>query len=608
MLDDNEYFDDDKIAVLGMSCRFPGTRNVDEYRDLLRTGRSVFTSISQHDAIKNGVPDNQLKKKEFVYSSAPFDDLFSYDASLANLNKDQTRRIDPQFYHLWECVWEALENANCGFNQSDVRVGSFFGSDTSWYALQQMGNTKLWDPMEDWDNFLLNDSHFISTWISYKYGFKGPSIGVQTACSTSLTAIHLACNALIAGDCDIAVAGGVSIRGPQQTGYLYRTGGILSPSGVCRPFDIKSDGTVLSSGVGVVVLTRYEEAVQRKLPMLANIIGSAINNDGDKKVAFTAPNGQAQVSLVKEAIQISGAALDSIQYIETHGTGTELGDAIEVQSLAQVFHSISSEKIFIGSCKANFGHLESAAGIAGFIKAVLSVANNEIYPLANFTAPNPRLQLETTPFAIPKELKNYGNKEIRRAGVSSFGIGGTNAHILVESINPDRSNITDDFDFWPVFGLSAMSPKAGDRLFTRILEQIGDESDSAMLTGATILTHRKPLTYRKAMPFPPGLDVRLLSALSDAVFVETTQKSSGLSLSFENLSLPGILDRLSNANSRLKAIIEIYVNRAKILNSEVLNVDKDERPLAAKHDSRNFHDRVDTKPWASNPEGKEWFI
>lgn len=569
----NDYIDDDRIAILGMSCRFPGARDLDEYRELLRAGKSVFSPVDRQDAIENGIPDSQIDKKDYVCLGVPFDDLFSYDSVLANLNKDHVRKIDPQFYHLWECVWEALENANCGFTQHDMRVGIFAGSDTSWYSAKQVENTKLWDPMEDWDNFLLNDSHFISTWLSYKYGFKGPSIGVQTACSTSLTAVHVACNALIAGDCDIAIAGGVSIRGPQQTGYLYRTGGILSPSGICRPFDIKSDGTVLSSGVGVVVMSRYGDAVQKKMPVLANIIGSAINNDGDTKVAFTAPNGHAQVSLVKEAIQISGTALDSIEYIETHGTGTELGDAIEVQSLYQVFHQVPFGKIHIGSCKANFGHLESAAGIAGLIKAVLSVSNNEIYPLANFTAPNPKLQLETTPFVIPTELKNYINKKVRRAGVSSFGIGGTNVHVLVESVSSDSPNKMSDDQFWPVFGISAMSPKSGDRLFNRLQEQIANEPDSVILTGATVMAHRKPLTYRKAIPFPPGSGARFVPMLSDAEFVKSSQQSAGLTLSFGELFIPGLLDRLSDANARLKAIITTHISLAKSL-----NVYKNDRP------------------------------
>ena len=578
MADDPDYIDDDKIAILGMSCRFPGARDIAEYRHLLRTGKSVFTPVAQEDAVKNGVPIEQLEKKDFVRSSAPFEDLFRYDIALANLNKDSARKIDPQFYHLWECIWEALENANCGFNQRDVRIGIFSGSDTSWYAHQHMQSTQLWDPMEDWDSFLLNDSHFISTWISYKYGFKGPSIGVQTACSTSLTAVHLACNALIAGDCDIAVAGGVSIRGPQQTGYLYRTGGILSPSGICRPFDIKSDGTVLASGVGVVVLSRYEVAAQKKLPILATIISSVVNNDGNEKVAFTAPNGPAQVSLIKEAIEISGVSLDSIEYIETHGTGTELGDAVEVQSLSQVFHSISSGKIFIGSCKANFGHLESAAGIAGLIKSVLSVANNEIYPLPNFTEPNPKLQIKTPPLAIPRELKTYGNKEFRRAGISSFGIGGTNAHVLVESVNIANSHKNGDCYFWPVFGISAMSLEAGDRLYNRLLKQISDDPDSVALAGATIITHRSPLTYRKAMPFPPGSNAGVLPTLSDIEFVKTTPKSTGLTLTFDHLLVPNLLEILSHANSRLKAIIEAYTILAKNLGLEILNVGKNKGP------------------------------
>ena len=295
---------DSTISVLGMSCRFPGAINIDEYRNMLLSGKSAFCTVTNDTLNESIVPEEIVNDENYVNSAAPLDDVLFFDKRLSHLTEEQSNKIDPQFYHFWECTWEALENANCGFDKSNLSVGVFAGSDTSWFSINQMKDSLLWDPMGNWDSFFLNDSHFLSTWISHRFGFNGPSINIQTACSTSLVAAHIACNALIAGDCDIAVVGGVSIRGPQKIGYLYRPGGILSPSGICRPFDISSDGTVLSSGVGVVVLSRQEDALKNYWPILANIIGSSVNNDGDRKVAFTAPNGEAQQNLVNEAILV----------------------------------------------------------------------------------------------------------------------------------------------------------------------------------------------------------------------------------------------------------------------------------------------------------------
>ncbi len=554
---------EEKVSILGMSCRFPGARNIDQYREMLIAGKNAFCRLTERDLLACDVPENVLANKNFVRSCAPLENILHYDTNLSGLTGDQAAKIDPQFYYLWECTWEAMEEANCGFDHTDIRTGVFIGADTSWYALLQMDASLLWDPMADWDDFLHNDSHFLSTWLSYKFGFNGPSVNIQTACSTSLAAVHLACNALIAGDCDIAVAGGVSIRGPQKTGYLYRSGGIVSPTGICRPFDVDSDGTVLSSGAGVVVLSRLEDAETNNWPVLGNIIGSAVNNDGNQKLAFTAPNGAAQENLVRETLQISETRPDTIGYIETHGTGTELGDAVEIQSLAAAFNSVKSGKIPIGSCKANIGHLESAAGIAGLIKTILSVKHDEIYPLANFESPNPKLSLENTPFQIPKSVESYDSDlPFRRAGISSFGIGGTNAHIIIENAAPESdSRIRVSEKCWPVFGISAMTKTAGLDLESSLIKHLEPKPDTWEISGATLLKNRKPLLHRKAVPLP--CDGNLSSWISDiknTEFVELQKSPVELTLSFENF--PNInsscLDNLKKMNTRLGNIIESY--------------------------------------------------
>lgn len=562
-MDNQESNTEDKISIIGMGCRFPGARNIEEYRAMLLSGKSAFCSLTEQEMTANGVPEDIICNKNYVRSGAPLKEILYYDTNLSGLTKEQAGKIDPQFYHLWECTWEALESANCGFNQSDSRIGVFAGADTSWYASHQMNASLLWDPMAGWDEFLHNDSHFLSTWLSYKFGFIGPSINVQTACSSSLVAVHLACNSLIAGDCDIAIAGGVSIRGPQKTGYLYRSGGIVSPSGICRPFDANSDGTVLSSGAGVVILSRLDDAERKNWPVLGNIIGSAVNNDGNQKVAFTAPNGKAQEELVKEALLISEIDSDTIGYIETHGTGTELGDAVELQSLDAVFKGNEQAKVYIGSSKANIGHLESAAGIAGLIKTVLSVHNDEIYPLSGFTSPNPQLALESTPFIIPRVVEQYdAGLPFRRAGISSFGIGGTNAHIIIENaesqIDLKKNKNT---AFWPVYGISGMSRTAGKNLETCLFDHLKSNPKSMPVSGATLLKNRKPLTFRKAIPSPYGSGSQSwISEIKNAEFVQISKSPLDLTLSFDNLpnSNSYYLNNLIKINAKLSNIISTY--------------------------------------------------
>lgn len=558
---------DSTISVLGMSCRFPGAINIDEYRNMLLSGKSAFCTVTNDTLNESIVPEEIVNDENYVNSAAPLDDVLFFDKRLSHLTEEQSNKIDPQFYHFWECTWEALENANCGFDKSNLSVGVFAGSDTSWFSINQMKDSLLWDPMGNWDSFFLNDSHFLSTWISHRFGFNGPSINIQTACSTSLVAAHIACNALIAGDCDIAVVGGVSIRGPQKIGYLYRPGGILSPSGICRPFDISSDGTVLSSGVGVVVLSRQEDALKNYWPILANIIGSSVNNDGDRKVAFTAPNGEAQQNLVNEAILVSGIKPESIGFIEAHGTGTEIGDAVEIQALANIFDKRISNRIFIGSCKSNFGHLESAAGIAGLIKTVLSVKNNEIYPVAHFKKANPKLLLKNTPFIIPTAQEKYNsNAHIRRAGVSSFGIGGTNCHVIIENaFEMEAQSIeSNNYKCWPIFGISAMTGKAGKEYSRRLFQHLKEyRGDSIINICTTLLANRKLLPVRLAVPWSDeraGWD--WLSAINDTDFINTQKRSANISISFNGpiQSFIGAAKKLKHANSILGTIIDRFSN------------------------------------------------
>jgi amino acid adenylation domain-containing protein len=430
------------IAIVGMSCRFPGARSVEAYRDMLLKGRCEFRHLTLDEVVAAGVPYSIAVDSNYIKIAAPLEGIDEFDTEAFKLTPAEVAVIDPQHYHFLECTYEALHEIGFKQKKSNQRIGIYAGADLSYYAMKRMKDDAIWDPMGHWQDIISNDSHFLATSISYRLGLTGPSVGVQTACSTSLVAVHMALQALISGDCDVAVAGGVSIRGNQNRGYLYRDGSILSPTGTCRPFDKDADGTVLSSGVGVVVLMRLQDALNNKIPLWAVIKGSAVNNDGNRKVGYTAPSVEGQAAVISEALSVAGFDPKTIGYIEAHGTGTKLGDPIEHRALASVYKSSSRNARYIGSVKSNFGHLESAAGVAGLIKAILSVRFGEIYPSLGYVSPNPEIDWTQSSFKIADHVMNYPDLQSpRRAAVSSFGIGGTNCHVLIEEPHADDTSI-----------------------------------------------------------------------------------------------------------------------------------------------------------------------
>src|SRR5262249_10969902 len=280
-----------------------------------------------------------------------------------------------------------------------------------------------------------NDRDYLATHIAYKLNLKGPALSVQTACSTSLVAVHLACQGLLNRECEMALAGGVSVGVPHGLGASYQEGGIISPDGHCRAFDAQAQGTVKGAGVGIVVLKRLEDARRDGDTIHAIIKGTAVNNDGSLKVGFTAPSIEGQASVIEEALALAEVDPETISYVETHGTGTSLGDPIEVAALTQAFRTQTSAKNFcaIGSSQTNIGHTDSAAGVAGLIKAVLALEHKQLPPSLNFTKPNPNIDFAGSPFFVNTKLSEWQtNGTPRRAGVSSFGIGGTNAHVVLE--------------------------------------------------------------------------------------------------------------------------------------------------------------------------------
>jgi myxalamid-type polyketide synthase MxaB len=435
------------IAVIGMSCRFPGAKNIEEFWHNLCNGVESITFFSDEKIAASGINPNLINHPNYVKASPIVEDIEYFDAEFFGYSPKEAQLIDPQQRLLLECAWSSLEDAGCDpFTYPGV-ISLYAGAATNTYLLNNIyPNRHQLDDNEDLDVFTLtsmggfqatiaNDKDYLTTRVSYKLNLTGASVNVQTACSTSLVAIHLACQSLINGECDMALAGGVSLHVPQKVGYLYQEGMILSPDGHCRAFDAQANGTIFGSGVGVVVLKPLNNAITDRDRVYAVIKGSAINNDGGTKVGYLAPNSDGQAKAVAEAIAISGIPTESISYIEAHGTGTILGDPIELAGLTQAFRLETNKKGFcaIGSVKTNVGHLQIASGIVGFIKTVLCLHHQKIPPSLHFDNPNPQIDFVNSPFYVNTLLKEWNKTDYpRRAGVNSLGIGGTNAHVILE--------------------------------------------------------------------------------------------------------------------------------------------------------------------------------
>ena len=371
-----------------------------------------------------------MSKRNYVKANAILSDIELFDANFFDFSPKEAELTDPQHRLFLECAWLALENAGYDPETYPGSIGVYAGVGMNTYLLN---NLYPIDSGSSYQVMIGNDKDFLSTRVSYKLNLTGPSVNVQTACSTSLVAVHLACQSLINGECNMALVGGVSIRVPQKAGYLYQEGMIMSPDGHCRAFDANAKGTVGGNGVGIVVLKGLEEAIADGDNIIAIIRGSAINNDGAVKVGYTAPSVEGQAAVIKQAQGIAEIEPETITYVETHGTGTVMGDPMEIAALKEAFATKKKGFCAIGSLKTNMGHLDVAAGVAGLIKTVLALKHKLIPPSLNFEKPNPQIDFTNSPFYVNTKLAEWKtNGTPRRAGVSSFGIGGTNAHVVLE--------------------------------------------------------------------------------------------------------------------------------------------------------------------------------
>ena len=463
-----------EIAIIGQSGRFPGAQNVAQFWQNLCNGAESISHFSEEELLARGVQSTVLSNPKYVRSRGVVDGIDLFDAAFFGMSPREAAILDPQQRLFLECCWEAFEDAGYRVDAHGSQTGVYAGAGlSSYYLVNLYPNRELHQSVGALMVTLANEKDHLTTRVSYKLNLQGPSVCVQSACSTSLVAVHLACQGLLSGECYMALAGGVNLTIPQKRGYLYEEGGILSPDGHCRAFDAQAQGTVGGEGVGVVLLKRLEDALSDGDYIRAIIKGSAINNDGSLKVGYTAPSVARQANVIWAAQRMAEIEPESITYVETHGTGTPLGDPIEFAALKEVFSSAANHRRFcaLGSVKTNIGHLDTAAGVTGLIKTALALEHKLIPPSLHFERPNPSIDFVNSPFYLNKSLTEWqAGPTPRRAGVSSFGLGGTNSHVVLEEA-PPRSPSGPSRP-WQALTLSAKTPSALEMAKRRLAEHL----------------------------------------------------------------------------------------------------------------------------------------
>jgi len=497
--DDSRQWTGFEIAIIGMAGRFPGASDVDGLWANLRAGVESISVLTDEELLAAGEDPKHLENPAYVRAASKLDDIDLFDAGFFGMTPREAELTDPQQRLFLEQAWVSLESAGYDPSRCPGPVGVFGGVSQSGYFIRNL----LTNPRVDRGSLPVlfgNGNDFLATRVSYKLGLKGPAFDVQTSCSSSLVAVHLACQSLLAGECDMALAGGVGIVVPQGRGYVHQEQGIYSPDGHCRAFSAQAEGTIGGSGVALVTLRRLEDAIEAGDNILAVIKGSAINNDGADKVGYAAPSVDGQTEVVRSALAMADVQAESIGYIESHGTGTSLGDPIEIAALTAAYREQTERTDFcrIGSIKTNMGHLDSAAGVTGLIKAALAVHHAELPPSLHCAEPDPGIDFPSTPFRVQTELEAWDCAGPRRAGVSSFGIGGTNAHVIVEQ--PPSSVDSQTADDQQLVVLSARTPKALDDTCESLRGFLDQNHDLSLPDLAwTLQTGRQDFTVRRSL-------------------------------------------------------------------------------------------------------------
>ena len=490
------------IAIIGMACRFPGADDTESFWRNVKEGVESVTFFTEEELLARGVAAEALKDSCYIKASAQLKDVDLFDASFFGYMPREAAETDPQHRLFLEVAWQALEDAGYDSSSYVNPIGIYAGCGENTYLLLNLlpgGNLFDKQDISALQGLMNgNNKDSMTTTVAYKLNLRGPGITVQTACSTSLTAAHMACRGLLNHEADMALAGGVWINLLHANGYFYEPGAILSPDGHCRAFDDKAAGTIVGSGAGVVVLKRLADALADGDTIHAVIKGSAINNDGSAKAGYTAPSVQGQTDVILAAQAIAGIPADTIHYVEAHGTGTTLGDPIEIAALTQAFRETTDKQEFcgIGSVKTNIGHLDAAAGVAGLMKTVLALKHQTLPCSLNFEQPNAQIDFSTTPFYVSTTSKPWPRGATpRRAGVSSFGIGGTNVHMVVEEAPPARSSGSSRD--WQLLMVSARSPGALENAVTRLHDHIETHPAQPLADIAyTLQVGRKDFSHR----------------------------------------------------------------------------------------------------------------
>lgn len=519
-----------KIAVIGMACRYPEAWNVEQFWQNLKQGRECIQFFSDDQLLEAGVSPELLSRPDYVKAAGICPGTFLFDASFFGYTPREAEFLDPQHRVFLECAWEALEYAGYDAWTYPGRIALFAGSGATQYLFELLSIPGI-DNLADVLTLLTcADKDYLATRVGYKLNLRGPCISVQTACSTSLVSIVLACQSLLSYQSDIALGGGVTLLAREQEGYLYQEGGIQSPDGHCRAFDADAKGISGGSGAGVVVLKRLEDALADGDTVHAIVLGTGLNNDGSTRIGFSAPGINGQVTLISDAIAMAGIDPETIGFVECHGTATPVGDPIEITALTKAFRAYTQKKNFcaVGSVKTNIGHTDTAAGAAGFIKAVLSLKNKLISASLHFRRPNPNIDFANSPFYVNSELRQWTRSGTpRRAAVSSFGLGGTNAHVILEEAPDQQSSPAAP---WNLLVWSARTATALDKMTANLLDHLNHHPQDSLSdvshtlqSGRRLLPHRRTLVCRDHQDAIAALE----TAAPDRLLIAYREKEPG---------------------------------------------------------------------------------
>uniref|UniRef100_A0A486XPY1 Malonyl CoA-acyl carrier protein transacylase n=1 Tax=Rheinheimera sp. BAL341 TaxID=1708203 RepID=A0A486XPY1_9GAMM len=545
-----------------MAGQFPQSPDIKSFWKNICNGNELIKFYNKDELLTHGLTENQINAANFVPAAATFDGIDEFDAAFFGIPPAEANLMDPQHRLLLQCAWSTLEDAGLVPGELEQPVGLFAGISANSYLLHdiiQNPDIKL----DDLTVLLCNEKDFAISRIAYKLGLRGPVMAVQTACSTSLVSVHLACQSLLNGECDVALAGAASVQVNNRFGYKCSDDSIFTPDGHCRSFDEKGEGTLFGSGLGLVALKRLEDALEDNDQIYAIIKGTAINNDGANKVSYTSPSSTGQSEVIQEALDVSGVTADQIGYVEAHGTATPIGDPIEFHALQKVFGKQTSKKHFcyLGAVKSNIGHLDTAAGIAGLIKTALVLQTGKIPPTLHYTTPNPKLNIQDSAFKINTELETWNASGEKYAGVSSFGIGGTNAHAILQSPpTSEKQNVLYSSSL-QIFPLSASTETALTRMKANLWAHITQNSDIQDKDVAyTLQNARKNLAVREAIVAENRGE--LLEALARSMESLTKQQKIGFCFPEE---LQFSADALTEMREAFSEFNEEYENCISLL-------------------------------------------